>query len=105
MSLQTTGYKKLFPHEEEVKVVLEEFAFELQNNPEFTSRKALMQIQSIYKSMFDKQLEIIRDLYNSSAEYEKKYQGLYQWQLPSLYEAKKMLVDKGYPEHALNKPN
>lgn len=101
MALQTTGYKKLFPHEEEVKTVLEEFAFELQNNPEFTSRKALNQIQTIYKNEMDKRLEIIRDLYNASKEYEKKYQGLYSWQIPSFNEAKKILIEKGYPEHAL----
>lgn len=102
MALQTTdSFKILFPHEKEVLAVLEEFAFELQNNPEFTSRKAMMQILTIYKSEMDKRLEIIRDLYNASKKYEDKHQGLMSWQLPSLHEAKKMLVEKGYPEHAL----
>lgn len=96
MALQTTGYKKLFPHEDEIKVILEEFAFELQNNPEFTSRKALMQIQTIYKNRMNKHLGIIRDLYNSSKRYEEKYQGLMQWELPSMYDAKILLVEEGY---------
>lgn len=40
-----------------------------------------------------KQFNIIRDLYKSSKRYEDEHQGLYEWELPSLHEAMKILED------------
>ena len=43
------------------------------------------------------ELEILKDLYNACCNYENKSRGLMAWQLPSFYEAKKILA-KHFPD-------